>query len=462
MKIMQLLQQASKYFLIFLLLVLANISFADTKWEVATVFLDAHEDASFQKDIEENLKEIKKLNSNNLLKIGVYRQSLAKLSLSDYLKSFYQDQYAKKAIIIYSHGKGSEGLKDFATKELQNILISSAPHLDIAWFDACFMANIEFLYQIKNVSDFTVASEDAEFSSGLPFLALKEITKLSNSKDVALMLAKNYIESYSYLKKGSQRESVSSSAATISVLANKNLENFVSEIKVLKNIYNGLLVSEQNELKKTLTRKYQMENPDFVDLGNLVIELRKINKNRDSDNVLTRIIRKLNINSIKKLKTNPRIHIEAPIPGALMVFGFNDWKNGNQNEYSQNEIYSQILKSDRYIGGPKNNIWPAKIINGKEIILTPFAPFLNSFEYYFIDPVQMKAISESHSIKRMSDFFEQEDNSPDSPLIYTGYTQAIGHKAEKYTGINIAMIGSVPSLDYFELDFNQLTSWLSL
>ena len=492
------------FFLILLLCLVSNgLKAVETKWEVGIAFLGNSEDEQFQKDVDKNILELTRLNPNANFKIGIYREingknyayspnksGITEISLSDllyrqdlnkikitgnisndasvdlkfFLKNFYQDPKAKKALIIYSHGKGAEGLRGLSTKEL-SVNLSNAPHLDLLWFDACFMANLEFLYEMKDISDYTIASEEAEFASGLPFQQLSQFSSASNGKDAAMVLAKNFIESYSYLKNGSQRNYVSVSSATISVIENKNLKGLTQAMKNVSSFFKSLPKEQQNKMIKTLQKTATMDDKSMIDLGLFIVELRKLNKTPTQDQKLTDIIRLLNIEAVKKLKTNPRIHLSAPDASinSQMIFGFNNWSVGSKKDFSEGEIFSSIIKNDGFIDGPKNMQWPLKQMKaGSDLVITPFAPGINIFNYYVINTSNGKLLTEAQAVSRTHDIVESFADTKLTPIVYFAYTQQVGSKAERYTGMNITIPGTIPSLDYFELKFNSATGWLSL
>ena len=495
-----------KYLFIILLfcLVSNSVKATEIKWEVAIAFRGESEDEQFQKDIDKNILELSRLIPSSTFKLGIYREMNGKsyiyspttglskkdVSLSDlvyrqdlkqykipgilqknpsadlrgFLKSFYKDINAKKALIIYSHGKGADGLLGLSTKDLK-VDLTSAPHLDLLWFDACFMANLEFLYEIKDASEYTIASEETEFTSGLPFQTLSLLPTVSTAKEAALLLAKNFIESYSYLKNGVQRSYVSVSSATISVVENKNLDILTNSLKNVSSLYKGLSDDQKIKLGKNLKNTASMDDQSMIDLGTFLIQLRQMNTITAQDNKLTTIIRLLNIEAVKNLKTNPRIHISVPnnSKNIQMVFGFNVWATGSKKDFSEGEIFSSILKNDGFIDGPRNAQWPLKkTIGGSELIITPFAPGINVFDYYFVDADNGHLLTEAQNVSRTHDVVETLAATKLSPLVYSAYTQQIGTKAERYTGLNITMPGTVPSLDYFELNFNKVVQWLSL
>jgi hypothetical protein len=464
------LQKSLNRFLFTLFLVLASAnSFAETKWEVATVFLGRDEDADFQKEVDANILELKNIPASKSLALTIHRETSTtkREKILGILKKAFKDPKAKKMLIIYGHGQGALGLKDMSTYELTDLLSELNIKLDILWMDACFQANIEFLYQIRNHSLYTIASEEAEFMSGLPFESLTELPEYSNSKEAALFVAKRFIESYSTLKKGEQSHYVSVSSATISVIDNSQVKYFADLLKNVSTLINSLTPELQESLARRLTKNFSMDQKELVDLGHLLIELRKINKDPESDKSLTAIIRLLNIESVKKLRSNPRIKINLPEAGALMVFGYNNWQNGFETEYNENPVFSEIVKAVGFIDGPKSNKWPVKSFSGKYSYITPFAPEVHSFDYYFIDSNGKKIVTPFNSFHRTHDIVEdtqgtQNTKKAGSILVYSAYTQRVGTKAERYTGLNITMFNTIPSLDYYELEFNQNVQWLKL
>ncbi len=210
-----------------------------------------------------------------------------------------------------------------------------------------------------------------------------------------------------------------------------------------------------------------MDNQSLVDLGLLLIELRKLVMDQNIDAQLTKLIRLLNIGSIKQLKTNMRVKIANINDDAKLVFGFNQWNNGFKDEYLDNSLFPEILRSNQFIPGPKNEQWPVFTFRGETTTLSPFAPGINSFHYYFVDGTTFKKLTNSKAIRRKNDVVElmpQESSQAISGqlLVYSAYTQGVETKAERYTGINIALFDEVPSIDYFELQFNQIVKWLKM
>lgn len=459
--------QKSKYlFTVLFLIVAVNVS-AATNWDIGVIFLGKNEDAQFQNDIQNKITTLKQLDKNTNLKITILndRPETVESDFEAFFSKAFKTKNSKKLLLIYSHGLGPDGLKDYSTLEFKNSVMKYAPHLDLLWFDACFMANIEFLYEMRNFSELTIASEDSEFASGMPLDSLGQLPNATNNREASLYLAQDYIQSYSYLKNGSLKENVKLTSATISIIENKNLENFVQKFKDVKRIIDNLPAEEKAKFLKNIKSKYLMDNGDLVDLGQMLIELRTKNKNLQDDLYLTSLIRKLNITAVKKTVTNPRIRVMLPIfyHEAILVYGFNNFTNGDQAQYqADGKIYNSIIKPDGFVKGPNNKLWPYIKVNKRFTTLTPFAPNLNEFNYYFMTLDQTQELLPAKSVKRNSDVVEFEQVKSDSPILYTAYTQEIGKNAERYTGINISLPESIPSIDYIDYEFNSLIEWLKL
>ena len=482
----------SKIFFALLLICFTRVQASETKWEVATLFLGNGEDSVFQNDIDQNILELSRINLNSNFNLGIYREldgesinyfpnlktnrkdftlsdilyrknlnhsisgSLTKSrtpNLTQFLKYFFKDPQTKKVLIVYSHGLGPAGLKNYQTKVLKNILSQANIHFDILWFDACFMANLEFLNELKRFSTYSIASEEAEFTAGMPFQYLNQLTYFNNTKEAALDMASNFIESYSYLKSGSQRSYVKTSSATISVIENSKLTNLIDPLKTISQYIRNLPTEDLQNLLHSLQRKYAMEDQSLVDVGSLLIQLRQLNRKPEIDALLTKAIRTLGIDSVKSLKQTIKLKVHSPEANAQLVYGFYDWSIDRAPE--------NFMKADGIISGPKNHAWPYLIMNTDSKTLYPFFPGVYNFNYYFLN-TNGKILTQVQTVSRTDDIVENKNNPSDSPIVYTAYTQQLGTKAERYTGLNISMPFEVPSLDYYELEFNQLAGWLRL
>jgi hypothetical protein len=474
MKTMKLQKQLSNLIVLILLLVSAPV-WAGTQWDVAVLFFGKNpaSDIEFQKDIDRNVQELAQIRETNSLNVSVYRELPSetyatikgkklksdRAQLAKFLKSAYSNKKSKKLLVIYGHGTGPSGLKEMPTAELKKTLSASGIQLDVLWFDSCFMGNFEFLYEIRSFSDYTIASQEAEFTSGLPFESLNSLATIESSSEASLFLAKSYIESYSYQLKGSQRENVSSSSATVAVIDNQQFDEQIDGLKIASEYFKSLPAETQKKLRDKMKRSFKMENPSLVDLGRLLIELRLQNKDKALDQTFTKLIRDLNIDSVKKLKTNTRLKVTPPVPGAQLVYGFNGWKNGYEEEFN-GSIFEDLIPHDEFMKGPSKKAWPTLTVDQQYFYVVPFVPGVSSFNYYWINATTKKALTKEQEVNRTTDIYETAAQS--RFIAYSAYTQAIGKNAEKYTGLNVTLLGETPSFDYFESEFNQAVQWLAL
>lgn len=449
---------------LFLILVSVNL-LADTNWEIGVLFLGKNEDSLFQKQIQSKISELKSVKKSPFLAINylIETNNTERVDIENFFKKSFQQKYSKKMLLIYSHGEGPDGLKDFTPIELEEQILNLAPKLDILWFDSCFMSNLEFLYQINQYSKLTIASEDSEFSSGLNFTLLESLPALDHENAAAKFLASQFIHSYSYRNLGLYRRNVETSSATISVIENSKLKNFVDEMAKVKPIINKLTKKAQRMILKKLKEDYSMEKNELIDLGRLLIELRAKTYDVKDDFLLTKLIRLLNIKTIKSTQSNPRFQINVPNGNDIaMVYGYNNWQSADQDAYNQKSYLNSILKPDGFIQGPNQKSWPYIKIKRNSFYLSPFSPGLNELNYYFIDLKTGKKIGIEETLERKNDLYEIERIETDSPLLYSGYTQEIGINAEKYTGLSILSPDSIASIDYYESKFNEIVEWIEL
>jgi len=462
---------------VFLLLYLwSGLAFAAPRWEVAVAFLGAAEDAEFQSDINRNVMELARLAPTQDFRLSLYRElsnravaftpeltgplhPLAKLldgyhgkeeiqgrlretrDLSAFLSRAFVREDSKRLLVIYGHGLGYDGFKELPLlplrKELEKL------RLDVLWLDACFMATLEVAAELRGTAKFLVASQESEFSSGAPFELFQQ--SLSETPEVtAKKMAERFLESYSFLRQGSQTGAVYRSSATISVIDLEKLEPLYAFIRD----FNDELKQDFDNLPK----KFRMEQTDLIDFGSL------LQSYPESETALS-LSRALELGEAKSRKTNPRLKVEAPESGSLLVFGFENWKRGNRRDSDVLEKLPPHLHAEQFVYGPNRRQWPARPVNVR-LYLTPFTVGLNRFDYYFADPATGRPLTEKSFIERKRDYVVREARELSNPLRFSGYTQGVGAAAEIYTGLAVLAPGTgVANVDYTELRFFQLTGW---
>lgn len=498
--------------LIALLVILEPFTFAySANWEVAVIFLGSEEPDSFQKDIDQNILELARTSPNSKFKLSILRdfshdaieyvlnqdtiQSLTSwdslfyappvagvqipgtiskylksnnsksfLDQSDYLKIFLHKAFSiinsKRLLVIYGHGEAYSGLRQKKLIELQSVFQNYLPSrtnrkpLDILYFDSCFMGSIEAIYQFRNTADFMITSQDAEFSAGSPFDVFSDFEDgPEDVKSAALNLAERFVESYSFTKEGSQRNSIEKSSATINVIDTSKLEPLVQKLKVFSTSFSDKQIFKT---ARNFSTKIAMDKPELVDLGQLV---KKLSQLSNLKNISKEIINLLELNQAGRLQTNPRLKIQPESSDSVLTFGYNNWTRGHKEDEFLLSLLPKNLNPTSFITGADSKLWPARKIK-KRIYISPFIPGIQIFNYSILDGITQKTLLFSQNFKRTKDYYSFRSTEVSNPILFSAYTQSIGSQAEKYTGLNISdpSIG-IPTLDYLQNDFYKETHW---
>lgn len=495
---------------------LARLQRQQTPWEVAVVFLGARENENYQRDIDHNVLDLARSNPNRLYRLSVYRE-LPERTVEYFVDPYSQETHpwsslffnrpavevqvpgrlttnarqpsdrsilerpmllerffsrafanprAFRVLIVYSHGEAFDGLgHNISLAELKRNLHDQLPKrlsptpLDILWFDACFMANLETLFELRDLSQVIVGSEEAEFSAGLPFDALRFLGDGPNNPErVARELAERFIESYSYIKRGQKRKAVFSSSATISVVNTKLLRALIGPLKAIAESFKRMGRDERKALSKRLETR-RMERQDLVDLGSLLQVIQKSEQTPTVRQAGEKALRLIEMGKPERFETTPRLLVVPTVVNDRMVFGYNDWSDGYQGDSDSLQRMPTVLREGiEFVDGIKSKRWPSRFIE-KELYFSPFSVGMNLFHYYFQTPAG-KLSGKVVSFQRDKDyvFFRADDR--ENPILLSGYTQGIGENAERYSGLSILdPTVNVDSIDYPYLEFVQATGW---
>lgn len=417
-----------------LVLLWSALSFA-TNWEVGVAFLGALENEEYQADIDRNVLELSRLPLGDGIRLGLYREfpghvasfhptpkqdqpvALDRLvptfrgevqvhghyreggNLETFLKRTFVQEGGHRLLVLYGHGFGYGGLKNLSLPELRKMLAQY--RIDILWLDACYMAGPEVVAELNGVAKLLIASEEAEFSAGAPFDQLNN--SLDNSLEkTAESLADAFLESYSFLKQGTQTDAVNRSSATVSVIDPSKFEAIYGEIKR----FNARL----SAAKLPRLDKIQMEQTDLVDFGALLQMF-------PDDATATRLRDFFELGDAETRRTNVRLKVEPPHPGDLLVFGYDHWTRGSWGDDEVLDKLPEHLKATQFVDD-----WPARPVNIR-LYLKPFTVGLNGFDYYFADPVTLRPLTGKLSLRRYRDLVTRSAKSAANPVRFTGYTQ---------------------------------------
>lgn len=475
---------------------------AKIPWEVTVIFLSsADDDTVYQTDIDANLVELANVLPSQDLKItiarlwpnrsyvfqpdpqastsapyqalfesprpidiqipGVFTEEKRAEAPADFvskaLKLGFSSENNRRLLVIQTHGFGPKGIKQLKTLELKKILEGITPRAqgkltDILWMDSCFMGSLEFAVEMKNLSDYLISSEDSEFSAGAPFDALSAVAEEDLAPlEMATALAQMYIGSYSYKISGTQRRSVFSSAATVSLIETSKLDQLTKLSKQLSRDIKNLSDANITKLNRSL-KTVQMELNHLVDFGRLAQKLRTSVGIESAVPVL----KLLEVLTPAKLNSNYRVKVVSETPGSQLVFGYDEFTKGFEGDVDTLEKLPKNLKPVGFVPGPNGKSWPYRLIN-KLLYLTPFSPGTNSFSFYLQNENQKTEVT---TVRRLKDFVMRTRVSENNPIIFVGATQGVGNAAEKYTGLGVLNpLLPKPDLDYMKLEFPKETSW---
>jgi hypothetical protein len=449
-------------------LALWSITSHASLWEVGIVFAESQSGKDYAKDVERNIREIKKLKPNASFKLAFAKEK-SNSTLADLSKSIFKDPQAKRILIYYGHGKAFDGVENHKLLQLKNLIETSIPKrpgntlLDLLWFDACFMGNIETAYEFKDLTRYYMGSEDSEFSSGLPYDALS-VFESEHTDELTLFknLALRFIESYSFIRKGNQRGAVSTSSATISLIDEKMLKRTTEKIRTFSAEIVRLSDLERARILKSAPRR-RTDNKELVDLGSL---LNSLSKSRDLSQTAIQALNSLRSNleldSKARFISNPRILARPTSPGQNLVFGFNHWSKGHKEDLETLTKLPDSMKPAGFLKGANQKSWPFRKVN-EWAYMTPFSPGLNQMSYFFIQPNSGKIMSELFEFERTEDIATFDRKNPENPIVFSAYTQGIGKYAERYSGLSILdPTLQNPSFDYLDTEFAKLTNWAGL
>ncbi|MBI4043005.1 MAG: hypothetical protein HY391_05980 [Deltaproteobacteria bacterium] len=499
--------------LLFVAFLSSSASYAsEAIWEVGVVFLGATLPDDYQRDIDRNLLELAALSPNHRFRLSILRdfpersvfyavdpaspdlhewdslffeiphpgipvpgdleiwtkdKNGESILRENYLKLFFQrafsEEESRKILILYGHGHAHDGLEKVSLMELKTLLSKSGIRFDILWLDACFMATVEVAYELRETAHYLIASEEAEFAAGTPFDALQALAESpENVETIGSDLIRRFIESYSYLKSGSQHRVVLSSPATVTLINLEKISSFVDRLAHFSKAVGRFSPEQRASLKQSNIRR-RTERGDLADLGSL---MRAISTHRlfsEQPEVHRSAREILDLLEVRNWKAGLRVLIQPPIENSLMVFGYENWTRGDQGDLETVERLPASLKpiSD-FISGPRNLFWPARRVQ-KRLYVSPFPVDFLSFHIFFADPVTRKAISEPVTYERLSDFSLFISEEENNPIVSSGYTHGTGSQGERYTGLGILdpSLGNA-NLHYIETDFAKETGWGNL
>lgn len=502
------------HFFVFLgFLLIASGAHALEALEVTTVFFNNDNSVEFHQDIDQNILELSRNDITKELSITLFRElpeydylyrpegkgagvianhlfstpylkpdfkvpgTFSKMgvgalersgALEKILRSGFKNPHSLKVLFLYGHGVGATGFKDkdislIKNEILQFIQNNDGQKIDLIVYDSCFLGNLEFLYEMRELSTYSMASSESEFSQGQPFEVLDSLlvsiqnssTKQMAIKKVAADLLIKFLSSYSTIEKGKNANMVDTSSAVFALFDNSKFESLIADLKKLRKELSKLSLEKQNHLNKKW-QKYAMDDQKLIDLGGFlkVLCLEDQNKENKEIAVLAKnLLNTLNITESDFKSVSPAIQMRSPKPNeALALISVNN-KSG--------EALNKLLPTLKNIQTtPFTREGEVAVKVNKVLRIAPFLPHIQSVEIRFIDPKTGKTLGLEKSIKRTKDL-KIHENKMTSPIQFFGFTESQKTIEKRYSGLNISHpFKPMPNFDYMNLEFQSKTQWL--
>lgn len=478
--------------------------------EVTTIFFNNDRSLVFHQDVDQNILELSRNNIENDLSIAVFRElssydyfyrpqgkgngisanslfsvpyfeaqfkvpgtfqrmsigSLEKIGfIEKILKNNFKNSESLKILFLYGHGVGPTGFKDKDLNLLKNEILNfirnnNGQKIDLIVYDSCFLGNIEFLYEMRDLSKFSMASSESEFSQGQPFevidsllsIVLSEPKRELATKKLALELLLKFLSSYSTLENGKNAKTVTSSSAVFSIFDNSKFEFLMNDLGKLRVELNHLSAEQQIRLNKKW-KKYSMDDDKLLDLGGFLKILNAENISSEITALSKNILLKLNITESDFKSVSPMVQFRSPLPNsALAILSVN-----NKN---QEDIQRLLPSLKNQVSTPFTRKGEVALEVKKVLKISPFLPHIQTIEVRFIDPKTGNSLGEIKSVKRDRDL-KIHENKINSPIQFFGFTESQKTIEKRYSGLNISHpFRAMPNFDYMNLEFQTKIGWL--
>ncbi|NLI79487.1 MAG: hypothetical protein GX442_23955 [Candidatus Riflebacteria bacterium] len=391
----------------------------------------------------------KKIASRMVMNLGE-RDMGNKRELAEFLQwgveTYPADHYVA---VIWNHGAGWKGISSDdesgnmmtvpdvlwgcrqAIPSLQKVN-PNHPKFDIIDFDACLMGMVEVAYELRDVADFLLASEETEPGQGMPY----QDTLRPLKDDPAItprMLAKAMIGAYvkSYAAGGSQTtkrlggSAVTKAAYDLSRIA--PLADLVGRLgaSLAANhaVYTRLLVDEFGTFAKV--RRYSDES--FVDLFDLAKRLALLEGFPEETRAICQeILLKLGYPKMEDRLSQPVV-IRRRTPG-VVIWGYNGWKTPPKEiRPAKTAVYHSRFCATP-LAGPDDKGDYACAIGPFQVVIDPVAKkreYVREINYRI--QYQDGKTSPDFTARTGREYTLVTQFPATSPLVAEGHTQGMGN-----------------------------------
>lgn len=214
-------------------------------------------------------------------------------------------------VAVWNHGSGwrkktlPSELKDISfddnsgnriTTEQLGLVMADAKsvlgrNIDIYGSDACLMQMVEVAGEMKDSVDYFVGSQETIPAEGWPyqpFLTKWAATPKLTPKEVSILLSKEYLAGYSNGGVYGAKRGITFSAWDMS-----KLSSAYTAIENLATNLNSLSSKDFAKVKKAVPKAVSFSYSDYVDLGDLTLQLKKLNLASIKTNTLVDVQQKI-------------------------------------------------------------------------------------------------------------------------------------------------------------------------
>ncbi len=371
------------------------------------------------------------------------------------------------ALVIWNHGAGWSGVSfddnthhGLDLPEVRQALEAicgelrktGKPRIDVLDFDACLMATVEVGYELKDVVDYLVASQEVEPGDGMPYDDyLDWLVTYPEAPPVSF--AKAMVDRYvrSYAPKGSQ---VNGDFAWFSETKSALRTSRMTDLKDAVEVVAGMLL-ERTELLGEVTEEIVGDSRRFGRLVDVQDFLKRLVKHEKSDAAL-----KDAANEVFDLIGYPtdsyklvnEVEIKRRTPGDV-IWGYNGWKSPPRN-------LAPFVHRSRHARTPL--VGPNE--RGDYVARITFPPmlsdpksrkseFVTEINYHFADDEKKRTVKDFENMFITTDFPADGAVAAEGHLVSNSRSHGVSIYFPAYLGFD---------QEYLKLRFARASRWTEM
>lgn len=389
----------------------------------------------------------KKVNSKMVMNVGETDMG-NKRTLADFLTWGVETYPADNvAVVIWNHGMGWQGVAHdeesgnylripdvgWALQEGQKALtkVNKKPSkFAIVDFDACLMGTIEVAYELSDMVDFLVASQENEPGTGMPYADyLGPLVKnpALTPREFTKRMVGTYV--YSYAKGGSATNPViQGTAVTKSAIDLKNIPGLVKLFDDLAKAllkhhdqYVDLLVDASSQFA-SIRRFSDKTLVDVVDFAGKLLRIKNLPD--EIREACLRIVANIKY-PVENDRLSKPVMVVSDKPGAVL-WGFNGWRMPPKSLWPSG---TRVFQS-------RMAMTPLRQSQGGGFALKigPFEPVVDEAlqKKVFVDEINYRIVgvdgevSDTRRIRQGKEYLIVSKFPETSPLVIEGHTQGMG------------------------------------